>query len=174
VQSDNHRALASNPNRLAQITLQNRTASVDEEIDAVIGERDAMIFIFSSTYIHLEELDICYVLPGCEFSGEFQITGLTLNPNNCAAARGEVDCELTMSTAEIQHITVRLKMLLDKCKERIFAIACCDGRLPAMSESPRRDPWISQPAIHVERSGIFWHSHLYFLAISSLSKSTPL
>jgi hypothetical protein len=161
MQSDNHRARAGNPNRLAQITLQNRAPAVDEQVDAFPGKRYPRVSLLRCAYVDLKEPDIRYVPLGCQLTGQVQISWFTLDADYGTTARGEAECEFTMSAAKIQYVAVRTKILLDQGDERIFAIPGRDRRLPAMSKSPRSDPWISQPAIHVECSRILGHLQLF-------------
>jgi hypothetical protein len=120
MQSDNHRARAGNPNRLAQITLQNRAPAVDEQVDAFPGKRYPRVSLLRCAYVDLKEPDIRYVPLGCQLTGQVQISWFTLDADYGTTARGEAECEFTMSAAKIQYVAVRTKILLDQGDERIF------------------------------------------------------
>jgi hypothetical protein len=169
VQAHDNRSGARHPHGFIQVANQKRAAAVDEQVNAVVGQRDTSehaILIVDPGQIDLEELDIRYVLLCGEFPGQFQVAGLTLDADDGAAFSRQDEGQFAMSAAEIKHIRVRAEMLIHQFNKCVFAIASRDGGLPAMGISPRSDPWILQPAIHVVRSRISCHELLHIVLVA--------
>jgi hypothetical protein len=126
MQSHDNRTTASNPDGLIQITLQNWTAAIDKQIDALVCDWNTgedTIFVPHSGQIHLKELDIRNILLCREFSRQFQVAGTTLDADDGATPRRKSEGEFAMSAAEIEHIAVRAEELVDQGYERIFTVA---------------------------------------------------
>jgi hypothetical protein len=77
-----------------------------------------------------------------QFPGQVQIAGIPIDPDCRAGMSREVDGELAMPTADVEHDVIRPGEFVDHVREEGFAVPISDTRHPGVREAALGDAGI--------------------------------